>query len=113
MTTQLSLDKPENMGGNADALSHLPACNDLQFDGQEMGEDVDNVCTVCMISLQIMQDDPKLLFKETSKDPVPTQVMRCVKEGWPNQCPDEFQDYKKWLTRYPLNMVTNSTCQEL
>ena len=57
--------------------------------------DVDNVCTVRMISRQIMQDDPMLLVKETSKDPVLTQVMCCVKEGWPNQCSDEFQDYKK------------------
>ena len=42
-----------------------------------MGEDVDNVCTVRMISRQIMQDDPKLLVKETSIDPVLTQVVLC------------------------------------
>ena len=45
--------------GNANALSHLPAGGDLQFDGEEMGEDVDNVCTVCIISRQIVQDDPQ------------------------------------------------------
>ena len=74
--------------GNADALSHLPAGSDNGFDGEEMGNDVDNVCTVGMISCQIMQDDPKLLVNETSKDPLLTQVMRSVKEGWPNQCSD-------------------------
>ena len=60
-----------------------------------MGEDVDNVCTVRMISRQVMQDDPKLPVKETSKDPVLTQIMHCTKEGWPNQRSDELQDYKK------------------
>ena len=29
--------------GNADALSRLPLGSDHKFDGQEMGEDVDNV----------------------------------------------------------------------
>ena len=42
-----------------------------------------------------MQEKPKLPVKQTSKVPVLTQVMRCVKEGWPNQCSDELQDYKK------------------
>ena len=77
------------------ALSRFPAGSDLQFDGGEMGEDADNVCTVCMISRQIMQDDHKLLAKETSKGPVHTQVMCCVKEGWPNQGSNKLQDYKK------------------
>ena len=83
--------------GNADVLSRLPAGNDHQFDGEKMGEDMDNVCTVRMIIHQIMQDDPKLLVKETRKDPVLTQIMQCVKEGWPNQCSDELEDYKKLL----------------
>ena len=81
--------------GSADALSRLPAGSDHKFDGEEMDEDVDNFCTVCMISCQIMQDDLKLLVKETSKDPDLTQVLRCVKEGWLNQCSDELLDYKK------------------
>ena len=34
--------------GNAEALSHLPAGSDHKFDGEEMREDVDNVCTVRM-----------------------------------------------------------------
>ena len=60
-----------------------------------MGEDVDNVCTIRMISHQIMQDDPHLLVKATSKDPILTQVMHCVKERWPKQCSDKLQDYNK------------------
>ena len=93
MTTQCNFKTQEH--GNADVLSCLPVDSDLQFDGEEMGKDVDNVYTVHMIVRQIVQDDPKLLVKETSKDPVVTQVMHCVKERWPNQCSDEFQDYKK------------------
>ena len=46
------------------ALSRFPAGSDHKFDGEEMGEDVDNVCTVRMISYQIMQDYPNLLIKE-------------------------------------------------
>ena len=56
-------------------LSRLPAGSDLRFDGEEMSEGVDNVSTVHMICCQIVhvKDDPKLLVKETSKDPVLTQ----------------------------------------
>ena len=50
---------------------------------------------LCMISCQIMQYDPKLLGKKITKDPVLTQVVYCVKEGWPNQFSDKLQDYKK------------------
>ena len=67
-----------------------------KFDREEMGEVVDNVCAICMIiSSQIIQDDPKLLVTETRKDAFLTQVMCCVKEGWPNQGSDELQDYEK------------------
>ena len=46
---------------------YLPAGSDLQFDGGKMDEDVDSVCTIHMISHQIIQDDPRLLIKETRK----------------------------------------------
>ena len=80
-----------------------------------MGEDVDNICRVRMICRQIMQDDPNLLVNETRKDPVLPQVMRCVKEGWPNQYSDKLLDYmhmfiRNWMTPYPLNMVANFMC---
>ena len=81
--------------GNADALSRVPANGNLQFDVEEVGEDVDNVCTIHTISHQMVQDGPRLLIKETRKDPVLNQVMHCMKEGWPNQCSDEPWSYKK------------------
>ena len=71
MTTQWSFEQTREHG-NADALSRLPAGSDHKFDGEEIGKNVNNVCTVCMIGCQIMQDDPKLLVKETSRDPVLT-----------------------------------------
>ena len=53
--------------GNVDVLSRLPVGSYLQFDGEEMGEGMDNVCTVCMISHQIVQGDPKPLVKKKGK----------------------------------------------
>ena len=63
--------------------------------GEEIRDDADNICKVHTISSQIMPDDPKLLVKKTSKVPVLTQVMCCVKEGSPNQCSEELQECKK------------------
>ena len=87
--------------GNADALSRLPVGSDHKFDEEEMGEDVDNVCTVRTISCQIMQDDTKLLVKETSKDPVLTQVMRQCQTN----VQTSFRTKRNWMTHYPLNMA--------
>ena len=98
--------------GNTDALSRLPVSSDHKFDGEEMGEDVNNVCTVCISSRQIMQDDPKLLVKEISKDPVPTQVMHCVKECWA-KVQTSSRTTRSWMTRYPLNMAAYSMGQDL
>ena len=69
--------------GNADALSRLPFSNDTSFDGEEMEDDVDSVCLVRTISRQINPDNPLLVVRETAKDPILSQLMRFVKEGWP------------------------------
>ena len=70
--------------GNADALSRLPFSNDTSFDGEEMEDDVDSVCLVRTISRQINPDNPLLVVRETAKDPILSQLMRFVKEGWPH-----------------------------
>ena len=80
---------------NADALSRLPVQSDTDFDGEEMVEDVDNVCLVHTISQQITPENPLLLVKETAKDPLLAQVMRFAKEGWPHSCEDAVKDFKK------------------
>ena len=40
------LQKKNSQHGNANSFSHLAKGSDHQFDGKEMGEDVDNICTV-------------------------------------------------------------------
>ena len=81
--------------GNADALSRLPFSNDTSFDGEEKEDDVDSVCLVRTISRQINPDNPLLVVRETAKDPILSQLMRFVKEGWPHAFSEELKDFKK------------------
>ena len=80
--------------GNAAALRRLPFSNDTSFDGEEMEEDVDSVCLVRTISRQTNPDNPLLVVRETAKDPILSQVMRFVKEGWPHAFSEELKDFK-------------------
>ena len=68
---------------------------DTSFDGEEMEDDVDNVCLVRTISRQINPDNPLLMVRETAKDPILSQLMRFVKEGWPHAFSEELKDFKK------------------
>ena len=81
--------------GNADVLSRLPAGPDITFDGEESEADVDTVCTMRVISLQLNPTDPGVLAKESAKDPVIANVMRYCREGWPTKATsdDQAQDY--------------------
>ena len=70
--------------GNADALSRLPVGPDTQFDGEERDADVDTICMIKTISLQISNSvEGTLLAKEAKNDPILAKVMRYVREGWP------------------------------
>ena len=71
--------------GNADALSRLPVGPDTKFDEEESDVDVDTMCMIKIISMQIKPIDSKVLAKETSKDPVFANVMLYVREGWPSK----------------------------
>ena len=55
---------------------------DTKFDGEkeEVGTHI-MVCAVKEISLQLDPVNPKLLVKESGKDPVISAVMRYVKDG--------------------------------
>eukprot|EP00731_Ephydatia_muelleri_P003019 Em0001g3019a len=75
--------------GNADALSHLPVGPDVTFDAEEGEADVNMVCTIKTISLQLNPMDQGVLAKESSKDPVKARVMRYTREGWPPQLRSE------------------------
>ena len=68
---------------------------DTSFYGEEMEDDVDSVCLVRTISRQINLDDPLLVVRETAKDPILSQLMRFVKEGWPHAFSEELKDFKK------------------
>ena len=68
---------------------------DTSFDGEEMEDDVDSVCLVRTISCQINPDNPLLVVRETAKDPILSQLMRFVKEGWPHAFSEELKDFKK------------------
>ena len=68
---------------------------DTSFDGEEMEDDVDSVCLARTISRQINPDNPLLVVRETAKDPILSQLMRFVKEGWPHAFSEELKDFKK------------------
>ena len=68
---------------------------DTSFDGEEMEDDVDSVCLVRTISRQINPDNPLLVVRETAKDPILSQLIRFVKEGWPHAFSEELKDFKK------------------
>ena len=74
--------RPTNKHGNADALSRLPLGPDDMFDYSEDSDDVDTVLAIRTIGEQI-EKDASTLAKETSKDPILSQVMRYTTEGWP------------------------------
>ena len=73
----------------------LTNLTDTSFDGEEMEDDVDSVCLVRTISRQINPDNPLLVVRETAKDPILSQLMRFVKEGWPHAFSEELKDFKK------------------
>ena len=56
--------------GNADVLSHLQVGPDISFDEDEDVADVDTVCTIKTVSLQLDPTDPGTMAKESAKDPV-------------------------------------------
>ena len=68
---------------------------DTSFDGEEMEDDVDSVYLVRTISRQINPDNPLLVVRETAKDPILSQLMRFVKEGWAHAFSEELKDFKK------------------
>ena len=68
---------------------------DTSFGGEEMEDDVDSVCLIRTISRQINPDNPLLVVRETAKDPILSQLMRFVKEGWPHAFSEELKDFKK------------------
>ena len=82
--------------GNADALSRLPFGSDSDFEREESGEDLDTVCAIKVLSLQVKPVDANILRQESAKDPVLTTVMRYTREGWPQKHSDANEDVEKF-----------------
>ncbi|KAL8581042.1 hypothetical protein ACOMHN_012693 [Nucella lapillus] len=84
--------------GNADALSRLPSGDDIDFDREESGKDMDMVCAIKVLSLQVQPVDANILRQESGKDPVISTVMRYVHEGWPpknTEINEEINKFRK------------------
>ena len=82
--------------GNADALSRLPFESDSDFEREESGEDLDVVCAIKVLSLQVKPVDANILRQESAKDPVLATVMRYTREGWPPKHSDAIEDVEKF-----------------
>ena len=85
--------------GNADALSRLPVGHDVNFDGEESDADIDTICLIKTLSIQIKPVDSTVLAKETEKDPILANIMRYTHEGWPPKSQKE-EDH---IMRYSLS----------
>ena len=84
--------------GNADALSRLPSGDDINFNKEDSGGDMDMVCAIKVLSLQIQHVDANILRQESQKDPVISTVMRYVREGWPSkniETNDKIKTFRK------------------
>ena len=85
--------------GNADALSRLPVGPDANFDGEEGDADMDTVCTIKPVSLQLNPTDPGTVAKESAKDPIISNVMRYTREGWPTKSATNEDIKAGWVNR--------------
>ena len=54
---------------------------DIRFDEGKDVADVDTVCTIKTVSLQLDPTDPGTMAKESAKDPVIANVMCFTREG--------------------------------
>ena len=77
-------------------MSRLPAGDDLQFDGEETGDDTDMVCAITVLSRQVKPTDSATFMTESSEDPAISVAMRYSSEGWPIKKKKEDKE----LTRY-------------
>jgi transposase InsO family protein len=92
---------------NADALSRLPCGSDDDFDGEESEADIDMVCAIETLSLQVKPADAETLAKESAKDPVISNVMRYTREGWPQE---QSADKDTEMGRFRKLKESLSTC---
>ena len=83
---------------------------DTSFDGEEDEADVDTICMVKTISRQLTPSNPKILAKESSKDPIVSSVMRYVREGWPSQESDAVASTIADFRKLEISLTVNHGC---
>ncbi|XP_014663413.1 PREDICTED: uncharacterized protein K02A2.6-like [Priapulus caudatus] len=93
--------------GNADALSRLPTGSDDNFDGEESEDDIDLVCAIRVLSLQVKPADAESLARESATDPVISKVMRYTREGWP---PEHSAEKEPEMARFRKLEESLSIC---
>ena len=102
---------------NDDVLSGLPAGDDPVFDAEEDADDVDTVCMVKSLHVQVRPSDPASLETETAKDPVLTKVMLLHERDGPPRIKPMLMIPQKSFGRLPfpcpLTMGASSTDYEL
>ena len=67
---------------------------DISFDEDEDVADVDTVCTIKTVSLQLDPTDSGTMAMESAKDPVIANVMRFTREGSPPK-DSSIEDFRK------------------
>jgi len=95
---------------NADVLSRLPVGVDTVFDAEEDADDVDTVCMVKSLCVQVRPSDPASLEKETAKDPVLTKVIRFTREGWPAKDKTNVDDPAEKFRKIVVSLSTYHGC---
>ena len=70
---------------NADFLSRLTLGEDPIFDTDDSIDDVDTGCKIETLSLLVRPVKSGTLWKEPSRAPTLTKVMRFTREGWPEK----------------------------
>ena len=74
---------------NADVLSFFPTSDDPQFGREERDDDTQMVCAIEDINNRLSPTDHNSLACESAKDPVISNVIRFIREGWPKKKDEE------------------------
>ena len=82
---------------------------DTVFDVEEDTDDVDTVCMVKILRVQVRPSDPASLEMETANDPALTKVMRFTREAGPakdkTNVDDPAEKFRKIAISFPLPWV--------
>ena len=81
---------------NADVLSRFPTSDDPQFDREERDDDTRMVCAIEDINNRLSSTDHNSLARESSKDPVISNVIRFTREGWPPKKDEEGTEMQRF-----------------